>query len=112
RAIARQLAPRLAPDPPARAAFVAPEAPVFAYHLFRTGLYWATPHTPWSDARRARIIGDPGLRAFIVDPSGNGYGGGPDSATLAWLERDTREITREIEALERRRISVRVFVRD
>jgi hypothetical protein len=91
---------------------VAPEAPVFAYHLFRTGLYWATPREPWTPERRARIAADTALRVFVVDPAGGAYGGWPDSAAVAWLARDTRELTSEIAARAGRPIGVRVFVRD
>ena len=106
------LAPRLAAAPPSRPAFVAPEAPAFAYHLFRAGLYWATPREPWTRQRREAMVRDTALRAFIIDPARTAYGGWPDSATVAWLEGGTREITREIEARARRPIAVRVFVRD
>lgn len=111
RAVARSLAPHLAAMPPGRRSFVAPEAPVFAYHLFRTGLYWATPRQPWSGERRESIAADTSLRAFVVDPSRSAYGGWPDSTTVAWLERETREITNEIEAGAHRPIAVRVFLR-
>ena len=111
RAVAQSLAPYLAAKPPGRPSFVAPEAPTFAYHLFRTGLYWATPRQPWSVERRESIAADTSLRAFVVDPSRSAYGGWPDSTTVTWLEGETREITREIEAHARRPIAVRVFVR-
>jgi hypothetical protein len=111
RVVARALAPRLAVRPPDRPSFVAPEAPAFAYALFRTGLYWGTPREPWTRARLAAAQADTSLRAFVVDPSGEAYGARIDPATVAWLERDTREITREIEAQARRPIAVRVFVR-
>jgi 4-amino-4-deoxy-L-arabinose transferase-like glycosyltransferase len=112
REVAAALAPRLASAPPGRPSFVAPEAPAFAYPLFRTGLYWATPHAPWTRARRDRILGDSALRAFVVDPARIAYGGWPDSATVAWLERSTREITPEIAARAGRPLAVRVFVRE
>jgi hypothetical protein len=102
----------LADVPPGRAAFVAPEAPTLAYHLFRTGTYWSTPAEPWSAARRARIMADTSLRAFVVDPGGTLYGGGPDAEALAWLERERREITRAIESRAGRPIALRVFVRE
>jgi hypothetical protein len=51
------------------------------------------------------------LRAFVVDPAQRFYGGAADSAALAWLERDTREITGEIERAAGRSLEVRVFVR-
>lgn len=111
RAVAASLAPRLAPVRPARPAFVAPEAPAFAYLLFRAGRYWGTPLEPWSRERHEAVVRDTALQAFVVDPTRTAYGGWPDSATLAWLESDTREITQEIEAQARRKISVRVFVR-
>jgi hypothetical protein len=111
RAVARDLAPYLAATPPGRPSFVAPEAPAFAYHLFRTGLYWATPRQPWTARRQAAIVADTALRAFIVDPSRTAYGGWPDSATVAWLEGGTREITSEIDGHAHRSIAVRVFVR-
>ena len=111
RAVAQSLVPYLAASPPGRPSFVAPEAPAFAYHLFRTGLYWSTPRQPWTAQRRAAIAADTALRAFIVDPARTAYGGWPDSATVAWLEWGTREITPEIEARAHRPIAVRVFVR-
>lgn len=112
RAVAAGLAPWLAAAPPGRPSFVAVEAPVFAYHLFRTGEYWATPARPWSAARGSGLAADTALRAFVVDPAGAAYGGGPDAATLAWLERATRELTGEIAAAAGRPIAVRVFVRE
>ena len=111
RAVAESLAPHLAALPPDRPSFVAPEVPTFAFHLFRTGHYWATPVHPWTDQRRTAIVADTTLRAFVVDPDRTAYGGWPDSATVAWLEGGTREITHEIEARARRSIAVRVFVR-
>ena len=89
---------------------VAPEAPVFAYHLFRSALYWATPDRPWTAARLAQTQSDTSLRVFVVDTSRSFHGGWPDDATLAWLERDTREITSELLASPFTR-PLRVFVR-
>jgi 4-amino-4-deoxy-L-arabinose transferase-like glycosyltransferase len=111
RVVAESLAPHLAAMPPDRPSFVAPEAPAFAFHLFRTGHYWATPGHPWTGQRWAAMVADTALRAFVVDPDRTAYGGWPDSATVAWLEDGTREITHEIEARAGRRIAVRVFVR-
>ena len=107
REVAAALEPELRGAPPARASYVAPEAPAFAYYLFRSGRYWGTPLAPWSAGQLAAIAADTSLRAFVVDPAQRFYGGWPDSATLAWLERDTREITGEID----RRLEVRVFTR-
>ena len=112
REVAEQLRPFLTAASPARACFVAPEAPAFAYALFRTGLYWATPGRPWTEERRIAVVGDTALRAFVIDPSGGSYGGWPDTATVAWLERSTREITAEVEARAGRPLALRVFVRD
>jgi hypothetical protein len=111
RATAVALAPVLRDAPPARASYVAPETPAFAYYLFRTGRYWGTPLAPWSPAQLATVAADTALRAFVVDPAQRFYGGAADSAALAWLERDTREITGEIERQAARRLEVRVFVR-
>lgn len=111
RVVAASLAPRLGPGAPAHPAFVAPEAPAFAYHLFRAGRYWGTPLEPWSRERHEATASDTTLRAFVVDPTRTAYGGWPDSTTLEWLESNTREITHEIETEAKRRISVRVFVR-
>jgi hypothetical protein len=110
-AVAAALAPGLRDAPPARASYVAPEAPAFAYYLFRTGRYWGTPIAPWSAGQLAAIAADTNLRAFVVDPSQRFYGGESDSSALAWLEHDTREITSEIERDAGRRLEVRVFVR-
>jgi 4-amino-4-deoxy-L-arabinose transferase-like glycosyltransferase len=111
RAVAAALEPELRGAPAARASYVAPEAPAFAYYLFRSGRYWGTPLAPWSADQLAAIAADPSLRAFVVDPAQRFYGGWPDSATLAWLERDTREITGEVERQTGRRLEVRVFTR-
>jgi 4-amino-4-deoxy-L-arabinose transferase-like glycosyltransferase len=111
RATAVALAPVLRDVPPARASYVAPETPAFAYYLFRAGRYWGTPLAPWSPAQLAAVAADTALRAFVVDPGQRFYGGAADSAALAWLERDTREITGEIERQAARRLEVRVFVR-
>lgn len=112
RVVAASLAPHLAAGHPSRPAFVAPEVPAFAYHLFRAGHYWGTPLQPWTPERRETIARDSTLKAFVVDPGRSAYGGWPDSATLGWLEAETREITGEIEARSGRRIAVRVFVRN
>ncbi|HEY2955732.1 MAG TPA: glycosyltransferase family 39 protein [Candidatus Eisenbacteria bacterium] len=111
REVAAALAPHVADAPIARTSYLAPEAPAFDYYLFRTGRYWGTPIAPWSPDRLAAIAADTSLRAFIVDPAQRLYGGWPDSATVAWLERDTREVTGAIERDAGRRIEVRVFVR-
>ncbi len=111
RAVAASLAPHLVAGEPSRPAFVAPEAPAFAYHLFRAGLYWGTPLEPWTRERHEVIAHDSTITAFVIDPGRAAYGGWPDSATVAWLEADTREITREIEAQAKRQIAVRVFIR-
>ena len=112
RVVAERLGPVLADRAPGRASFVAAEAPVFAYHLFRTGRYWGTPLAPWTPERREQTAADPDLRAFVIDPAGGTYGGWPDSATVRWLESSTREVTKDIEAAAGRRIAVRVFVRE
>jgi hypothetical protein len=111
RAVAAALEPVLRDAPAGRASYVAPEAPAFGYYLFRGGRYWGTPLLPWSEAQRLGVATDPDLRAFVVDPAERFYGGWPDSATLGWLERDTREITGEIERQAGRRLEVRVFLR-
>jgi len=111
RPVAAALAPLLRDVPAERASFVAPEAPAFAYYLFKSGRYWGTPLAPWSADQLAVIAADSSLRAFVVDPAERFYGGWPDSSTLAWLERDTREITAEIERAAGRRLEVRAFVR-
>jgi hypothetical protein len=111
REVAAALAPVLRDAAPARASYVAPEAPAFAYYLFRSGRYWGTPLAPWSDGRFAATAADTGLRAFVVDPAQRFYGGWPDSMAFAWLERETREVTEEIEREAGRRLEVRVFVR-
>jgi hypothetical protein len=111
REAALALAPVLRDVPPARGSYVAPETPAFAYYLFRTGRYWSTPLSPWSQRQLAAIAADSSLRAFVVDPAQRLYGGEADSAALAWLERDTREITGEIEQAAGRRLDLRVFVR-
>ena len=111
REAAQALAPELRDAPPAHASYVAPETPAFAYYLFRSGRYWSTPLAPWSREQIAAIAADSSLRAFVVDPAQRFYGGAADSAALAWLERDTREITGEIERAAGRSLEVRVFVR-
>ena len=66
---------------------------MFAYHLFRTGAYWATPNRPWTAERFAAVRSDTTLHVFVVDTTRSFYGGWPDSATLVWLEHETRELT-------------------
>jgi len=107
REVAMALEPELRGASPASASYIAPEAPAFGYYLFRSGRYWGTPLAPWSAEQLSGVAADTSLRAFVVDPSQRFYGGWPDSATLAWLERDTREITAGID----RRLEVRVFTR-
>ena len=110
-AAAACVAPMLASVPPDRACFVAPEAPVFAFHLFRTGAYWATPNHPWSAARFAAVRADTGLRVFVVDTTRTFYGGWPDSTTLAWLEHETHEVTGRLRGGPAHAGPLRVFVR-
>jgi 4-amino-4-deoxy-L-arabinose transferase-like glycosyltransferase len=111
RAVAAALAPLLADADPARASYVAPEAPAFGYTLFRAGRYWGTPLRPWSSASLEPLMSDSTLRAFVVDPSERFYGGWPDSTTLHRLKLATREITPDIERSSGRKLEVRVFVR-
>lgn len=108
-----QIAPsgRGVPDSgPGRAVLVAPEAPSFAFHLFRPVEYWDTPYHPWTAERFAALANDSGPRAFVVDPTQRFYGGWPDSATVRWLEGHTREITSEVPTRDRRPLELRVFV--
>jgi len=111
RDVAAALAPGLADVPPQRVSLLAPEAPAFAFHLFRTARYWDTPYDPWTPDRAASLAADTSLRAFVVDPSQRFYGGGPDSTTLAWLVANTREITADIERRRGTPLPLRVFVR-
>lgn len=111
RDVARALAPVLAGVAPDRAVLVAPEAPTFAFETFRTVRYWDTPYARADAAVFAAMRADTALRAFVVDPSGTLYGGGPDSTMLAWLATDTREITAEVAASRGRPLPLRVFVR-
>jgi 4-amino-4-deoxy-L-arabinose transferase-like glycosyltransferase len=112
REVAAALEPVLRDAPVERASYLAPEAPAFGYLLFRTGRYWGTPGAPWSPEQLMSVASDSSLRAFVVDPSRNLYGGWPDSTVLAWLELGSREITGEIEDHAGRKIDVRVFVRN
>jgi 4-amino-4-deoxy-L-arabinose transferase-like glycosyltransferase len=112
REVARALAPWLRDAPPQRISFLAPEAPAFGYYLFRSGSYWGLPVELTPAERLARQAADPALRAFVLDPERRLYGGWPDSATLAWLESATREITADIERAAGRRVAMRVFVRE
>ena len=109
--VAAAIAPRLADVPPDVPCFVAPEAPAFDYHLFRTGRYWGTPITPWTPERFRELERDARLRVFVVDPTRTFYGGWPDSVALSWLERETREITAAIPAGRKGERPLRVFVR-
>jgi hypothetical protein len=111
RAVAAAISPVLRDAATTRASYVTPEAPTFAYLLFKSGRYWGTPLAPWSREQRAAIAADTSLRVFIVDPSQRFYGSAIDSTTLTWLERDTREMTGEIERESGRNLGVRVFVR-
>lgn len=93
REIAAALAPHLAGSPASRLAILTPEAPAIAFYTFHRAGYWDTPYERWTPERAAAAIADTNLRAFIVDPTGRAYGGAPDSAMLAWLEREAVEIT-------------------
>ena len=110
--MAAALAPHLAGAPPAQVSLIAPEAPAFAFHLFRRTDYWDTPYRRWSPERHAALATDTTVRAFVVDATQRFYGGWPDSAALAWLEGNTREITDEISARRGRALELRVFVRE
>ncbi len=90
--IAQAVAPLVATLPPEAVAVIAPEAPVFAFHLFRTAGYWGTPITPWTPERFAALRADTVTCVYVVDPSQRFYGGWPDSATVTWLEHERREL--------------------
>lgn len=109
--IAAVLAAVLADAPPERRVLLTPEWPVFAYHLFRTAGYWGTPITPWTPERFAQVRADTSLRAFVIDPSQRFYGGWPDSATVAWLEQEMREVPRSAWGGRDRPEALRVFLR-
>lgn len=89
--VAADVAPFVAAVPPGTPCVLAPEAPVFAFHLFRTAAYWATPDAEWTPAMSERIQRDPTWRVFVVDTTRSFHGGYPDEAMLAWLERETDE---------------------
>jgi len=110
--IAARLAPLLADVPPERRCLLAPEAPVFSYHLFRTAGYWATPNRPWSEATFAAVRADTALRAFVVDPGRRFYGGWPDEAAVAWLEAGFRELPPAEWGGAPDPLALRVFVRE
>lgn len=112
RDVAAALAPVLAGAPPQQVSLIAPEAPSFAFHLFRRADYWDTPYRRWTPERHAALATDSMVRAFVVDTTQRFYGGWPDSAALAWLEGNTREITGEISARRGRPLELRVFVRE
>jgi 4-amino-4-deoxy-L-arabinose transferase-like glycosyltransferase len=109
--VARAVAPLLADVPPTRACFVGPEVPTLSFHLFRTGVYWSTPYVPWTEERRRELKADTALRVFVVDPGRGLYGGWADSATVAWLESSTTEITAAVAGGADQPLALRVFVR-
>jgi hypothetical protein len=90
-AVAADVAPFVADLPPSTPCVLAPEAPVFAFHLFRAGAYWAAPDVPWNEALAGRIRSDLNWRVFVVDTSRSFHGGWPDEPMLAWLEAETDE---------------------
>ena len=110
--IAHAVAPLVTDSPPEQLAVIAPEAPVFAFHLFRRSGYWGTPITPWTAERFAALRADTLVRVYVVDPSQRFYGGWPDSATVAWLERERRELRGSEWGAAEARDALRVFVRD
>ena len=110
--IARTVAPLVADAAPVERVVIAPEAPVFAFHLFRTSGYWGTPITPWSAERFAALRADTLARVYVVDPSQRFYGGWPDSATVAWLEHERRELPASAWGGTGEPSGLRVFVRD
>jgi hypothetical protein len=59
----------------------------------------------------AAVRADTGLRVFVVDTTRSFYGGWPDNATLAWLERDLHEVTAEVAWGPARARPLRIFVR-
>lgn len=102
----------LADVAPSRVAYLTPQAPAFAYYTFRSGSYWDQRRDPWSPARRAWVMADTALRVFVVDPTRSLARGWPDSLTLAWLVRSSREVTGEVERRAGHPVPIRVFVRD
>lgn len=112
RQIVSALRPRMENFPADRVTYLAPEKPAFPYYMFRNGKYWGTPISPWTAERRELMAGDEEIRAFVIDPTVELYGGWPDSLTLEILQKSTREITSEIEEEAGRKMSLRVFVRE
>ena len=111
REAAAALGPLLRDVAPERPCFIAPEAPAWSYYWFRTGAYWGTPITPWSQERREAVEADTLLRVFVVDARQERYGGWPDSATVRWLERSTREVTNDPALRSGKSAGIRIFVR-
>ena len=64
----------------------------------------------WTAPRRGRTA--PAGDLIMRNPRRDLYGGWPDSATVAWLETATTEITAGIAEGAHRPLDVRVFVRE
>ena len=107
RALADQVAPALLPLPPRAVTFRAPETDALAFRLFRTGINWADRPTVERMSEEARL-GTTVVWAFRAGaPPGVAA---PDPEVQAWLARNAREVTAEVDARAGRPTGLRVFV--
>ncbi|MGE5715044.1 MAG: glycosyltransferase family 39 protein [Acidobacteriota bacterium] len=103
RQLADQIAPALAPFPPAIPSFRATEPEGLEFRLFRTGLSWegVTTAAAIEDEVRAGR-----LRCWAYRPNG----GIPPLEVTSWLEAHAREISDDVNARAGRVTGLKVFV--
>ena len=103
RELADQIAPALAPLPPAIPSFRATEPEGLEFRLFRTGLSWEgmTSAAEIEDELRAGRV-----RCWAYRPDGDV----PPLEVRSWLAAHTREVTADVNARAGRVTGLRVFV--
>jgi 4-amino-4-deoxy-L-arabinose transferase-like glycosyltransferase len=95
---------------PQEVSFVSGEYPSLSFYTFRTGQYWQTYNfqedfsTFESNLREHRRI------FYIADRNGTLHGGSPSSAEWQALQKQTHDITPDVEKFIGHNISFRIFV--
>jgi len=96
--------------PPGKVAFVSPEFGAVSFFTFRTGQYWQTYYSHEDDTVFEGDLIDRRQAFYVVDPSGELYGGQPSPGEWQALQEHAHEITPEVEAFIGHRIALRIFV--
>ena len=110
REIGRYFQPALNNERPQKVVFISPEFPAMEFYTFRSGQYWQTYLFHRNDADFDQDLMNGKLTFYVVDPSGQLYGGKASRIELAALQNRARQVTSEIEQSIGHEIPLRVFV--